>query len=125
MLAFLLIPETLLALFEQEGGDAALTAMGIPALRTICLCFLMAGCGITFSTVFQAVGKGTYSLVISLCRQLIVLIPSAWLLSEMTHNVNMVWWSFVIAELVSLMISLFFYRKVDRTMLARLDENKA
>lgn len=124
MLAFLLIPEVLLSLFEQAGGDAALTAMGVPALRTICLCFLMAGCGITFSTVFQAVGKGNYSLVISLCRQLIVLIPSAWILSMLTHNVQMVWWSFVIAELVSLVISLMFYRRVNRTMLMRLEKTE-
>ena len=118
------IPEVLLSLFEQAGGDAALTAMGVPALRTICLCFLMAGCGITFSTVFQAVGKGNYSLVISLCRQLIVLIPSAWILSMLTHNVQMVWWSFVIAELVSLVISLMFYRRVNRTMLMRLEKTE-
>lgn len=124
MLAFLLIPEVLLSLFEQAGGDAALTTMGVPALRTICLCFLMAGCGITFSTVFQAVGKGNYSLVISLCRQLIVLIPSAWILSMLTHNVQMVWWSFVIAELVSLVISLMFYRRVNRTMLMRLEKTE-
>ena len=124
MLAFLLIPEVLLSLFEQAGGDATLTAMGVPALRTICLCFLMAGCGITFSTVFQAVGKGNYSLVISLCRQLIVLIPSAWILSMLTHNVQMVWWSFVIAELVSLVISLLFYRRVNRTMLMRLEKTE-
>ena len=124
MLAFLLIPETLLSLFEQEGGDAALTAMGIPALRTICLCFLMAGGGITLSTVFQAVGKGSYSLIISLCRQLLVLIPSAWVLSELTHDVNSVWWSFVIAECVSLVISILFFRRVDRTMLMRLDAEK-
>ncbi|MBQ6527371.1 MAG: MATE family efflux transporter [Clostridia bacterium] len=124
MLAFLLIPETLLSLFEQEGGDAALTAMGIPALRTICMCFLMAGGGITLSTVFQAVGKGSYSLIISLCRQLLVLIPSAWMLSELTHDVNSVWWSFVIAECVSLVISILFFRRVDRTMLRRLDAEK-
>lgn len=124
MMAFLLIPETLLSLFEQEGGDAALTAMGIPALRTICMCFLMAGGGITLSTVFQAVGKGSYSLIISLCRQLLVLIPSAWMLSELTHDVNSVWWSFVIAECVSLVISILFFRRVDRTMLRRLDAEK-
>lgn len=124
MLAFLLIPETLLSLFEQEGGDAALTSMGIPALRTICMCFLMAGGGITLSTVFQAVGKGSYSLIISLCRQLLVLIPSAWMLSELTHDVNSVWWSFVIAECVSLVISILFFRRVDRTMLRRLDAEK-
>ena len=62
--------------------------------------------------------------MISLCRQLIVLIPSAWILSMLTHNVQMVWWSFVIAELVSLVISLMFYRRVNRTMLMRLEKTE-
>ena len=122
MAAFLIFPEALLSLFEKGGGDAAMTAMGVPALRTICLCFLFAGCGITLSTVFQAVGKGTYSLIISLCRQMIVLLPAAWLLSTMTHNVHAVWWAFPIAEVVSLFISLYFFRRVDRKLLRPLGD---
>ena len=122
MAAFLLFPEALLSLFEQEGGDAALTAMGVPALRTICWCFLPAAVGITLSTVFQAVGKGMYSLIISLCRQLVLLVPSAWLLSTLTHDVGAVWWSFVIAESMSLLICLLFFRRVDRTMLRPLGD---
>ena len=121
MLAFLVIPGALLSLFEQEGGDAALTAMGIPALRTISLCFLMAAVGITLSTVFQAVGKGSYSLIVSLCRQLLVLIPSAWLLSLIFGEVGAIWWSFVIAEGISMVISIALYRRVDRLLLKRLD----
>ena len=88
----------------------------------ICLCFLLAGGGITLSTVFQAVGKGTYSLIISLCRQLIVLLPAAWLLSTLTHNVQAVWWAFPIAEFVSFFISLYFYRRVDRKLLKPLGD---
>ena len=122
MAAFLLMPETLLALFEKAGGDAALTAMGVPALRTICMCFLPAAMGIILSTVFQALGKGVYSLIITLCRQLLLLVPAAWLLSTLTHNVNAIWWSFVIAEGFALVICLLFYRKVDRTMLKPLKE---
>ena len=68
MLAFLLIPEVLLSLFEQAGGDAALTAMGVPALRTICLCFLMAGCGITFSTVMTKLHQTICTLWVSMLR---------------------------------------------------------
>ena len=122
MILFLAFPEALLSLFEKSGGDAAMTAMGVPALRTICLCFLLAGGGITLSTVFQAVGKGTYSLIISLCRQLIVLLPAAWLLSTLTHNVQAVWWAFPIAEFVSFFISLYFYRRVDRKLLKPLGD---
>ena len=117
-LAFLLIPETLLGLFE--AGDAReLTAMGVVALRVISLSFLLAAVGITISTLFQAVGKGSYSLLMSLCRQLIVLLPAAWLLSK-TGNVDAVWWSFPIAELVSVAICLSLYRHVDKTMLQKL-----
>ncbi len=118
MLLFLLVPQALLSLFEAEGaGD--LTSMGVVALRVISLSFLMAAAGITLSTVFQAVGKGMYSLIMSLCRQLVVLIPSAYVLSHLL-GVNAVWWSFPIAEVVSLAICLGLYRSVDRNMLQKL-----
>lgn len=118
MVLFLLVPQVLLSLFEAEGaGD--LTSMGVIALRVISLSFLMAAAGITLSTVFQAVGKGMYSLIMSLCRQLVVLIPSAYLLSHWL-GVNTVWWSFPIAEIISLLICLVLYRKVDREMLQTL-----
>ena len=118
MLLFLAIPQVLLSLFEAEGaGD--LTAMGSVALRIICTHFLLAAAGITLSTVFQAVGKGLYSLIMSLCRQLVVLVPAAWLLSRL-GGVNAVWWAFPIAETVSLCICLALYRRVDRTMLQTL-----
>lgn len=118
MLAFLLVPQTLLSLFEA-GEASDLTAMGEVALRTICLSFLMAAVGITISTCFQAIGKGFYSLLMSLSRQLIVLLPSAWLLS-LSGNVNAVWWAFPIAEVVSLIICLSLYRHIDKTMLQKL-----
>ena len=107
MLAFLLIPELLISLFEA-GEATELTAMGVIALRTICTSFLMAAVGIMLSTVFQAVGKGFYSLVMSLSRQLVVLLPSAWILSRI-GGLNAIWWSFTIAEVVSLVISLIFF----------------
>ena len=117
-IAFLLIPETLLSLFE--AGDARdLTDMGVVALRVISLGFLLAAVGITISTLFQAVGKGMYSLRMSLCRQIIVLLPVAWLLSK-TGNVDAVWWSFPVAELFSVALCLLLYRRVDRNMLQKL-----
>lgn len=121
-LAFLLIPETLLSLFEAEGASD-LTAMGVVALRTICSHFILAAIGITLSTVFQAIGKGFYSLLMSLCRQLIVLLPAAWALSAL-GGLNAVWWSFPIAETVSLALCLTLFKKVDQTMLKPLAEQE-
>ena len=120
MLAFLLIPQVLLSLFES-GEASELTALGVVALRTICFHFPMAAVGITLSTVFQAVGKGFYSLVMSLCRQLLVLLPAAWILSRL-GGLNAIWWSFTIAEFVSLVLCLCFYRRVDRTLFKSLEE---
>ena len=119
-LAFLFIPQTLLSLFETNGASE-LTQMGVAALRIICSSFLLAAVGITLGTVFQAVGKGTYSLIMSLCRQLVVLLPSAWLLSRL-GGVNALWWSFAIAELVSVSICLMLFRKVDRKLFKPLGE---
>ena len=119
-LAFLLIPETLLGLFEAEGASD-LTAMGVVALRIISSHFILAAIGITLSTVFQAIGKGFYSLLMSLCRQLIVLLPAAWILSQL-GGVNAVWWCFPVAEAVSLALCLALFRKVDVRMLKPLGQ---
>ena len=67
---------------------------------------------------FQAVGRGVYSLIISLCRQLIVLLPAAWLLSRI--SLDAIWWSFLIAEAVSMTLSLIFFRKLDRETISRM-----
>lgn len=123
MLAFLLFPQALLSPFES-GEASDLTAIGVVALRIISSHFLLAAIGITLSTVFQAVGKGVYSLIMSLSRQLIVLVPAAWVLSRL-GGLNAVWWSFLTAEAVSLMICLALYRRVDRQLLAPLDAEDA
>lgn len=120
MAAFLLIPEVLLSLFEAEGASD-LTAMGVVALRIISSHFILAAIGITLSTVFQAIGKGFYSLLMSLCRQLIVLLPAAWILSQL-GGVNAVWWCFPVAEAVSLTLCLALFRKVDVRMLRPLGQ---
>ena len=73
--------------------------------------------GIVLSSVFQALGNGVYSLIISVCRQLVVLIPMAWLLSR-TGNVNMVWWAFLIAEVVSTTLSLVFMARINKNIIA-------
>ena len=119
MLLFLFAPNTLMGLFDSSE-DGELIALGRGALQTICLCFLPAAAGITLSTVFQAVGKGMYSLIMSLCRQIVVLLPAAWLLAKI--SLNAVWWAFPIAEVVSLTICLFFFVRCNRRLLRPLDQ---
>ena len=121
---FQLIPGTLMSFFESGESVSevtrAMTRLGIPALRTISLHFLIASVGICLSNVFQAIGKGTYSLIISLCRQLFVLLPAAWILKEIFGTVDAVWWSFLIAETVSATLSWLLYRRVDREIISKL-----
>ena len=68
--------------------------------------------GIVSSTLFQAVGRGVYSLIVSLMRQLVVLVPAAWVLARITGEVNAVWWAFPIAEVFSLIASIFLFRRL-------------
>lgn len=123
-LIFLLFPGQLMSVFEGEeaAASSSLQAIGVTAMRTICLHFMIAAVGITLSNVFQAVGRGMYSLVVSLCRQLLVLLPAAWLLSRI--SLNAVWWAFLIAECVSMTLCLIFYRRCDRAMIAVLPDGK-
>jgi len=136
MVLFLAVPEFLMGVFET-GETAAKTAedladeakfgtmveIGSVALRVISSHFLLAAAGITLSTVFQAVGKGTYSLIMSLCRQLVVLLPAAYLLS--TISLNAIWWAFLIAEAASLTICLILFIRCDRMLLRPLEEHQA
>ena len=124
LLLFQVFPGVLMSLFESGDSTSevtqAMTRMGVVALRTVSLHFPIAVIGITLSNVFQAIGKGTYSLIISLCRQLLVLLPSAWLLKLLFGTVDAVWWAFLIAEAFSAVLSIFFYRRVDRQIISRL-----
>ena len=123
MALFLLIPETLMGFFASENqADAkALVEMGSVALRTICLSFPLAAVGIALSASLQSLGVGIYSTISSLCRQLVVLLPVAWLLS-LTGQVNNVWWAFPIAEVFSLMVILFLYRRIYKNKVKPLYE---
>ena len=102
------IPETLLSLFNASPD---MMSIGVPALRIIAFHFIFAGISIVCSAVFQAIGKGVYSLLTSLIRQLIVLLPCAYILS-LISNIDLIWLSFPIAELFSITISLLLLRKV-------------
>ena len=115
-LTFEFIPHILLSMFNPSKS---MLAMGTIALRIIALHFPLAAIGIVFGSIFQAFGKSFYSLMVSLGRQLIVLIPAAYLLS-FTRNVNNVWWAFIIAEVVSLMLSLMFFKKLYRDEIENL-----
>ena len=101
------------------AASDAMLAIGVPAMRIICLHFLLAGASIVLSSVFQALGNGIFSLIVSVCRQLFVLLPAAWLLAQ-TGNVNNVWWAFFIAEIVSILMSLAFYARINKTTIAPL-----
>ena len=114
--AFQFAPGQVLSIFAASD---AMLAIGIPAMRIICLHFLLAGVSIVLSSVFQALGNGIFSLTVSVCRQLFVLLPAAWLLAQ-TGNVNNVWWAFLIAEVVSILMSLAFYARINKTTIAPL-----
>ncbi len=113
LLAFQLIPQVFLSIFMSEGASGDMLSIGVPALRIISLSFVFAGFGIVCSSVFQALGHGVLSLLVSLVRQLIVLLPVAFVLSR-TLGLDAVWWSFPIAELFSVVLSALFLRRVHR-----------
>lgn len=104
LLVFQLFPARLLGIFNASSG---MLEIGVTALRIISLSFAFAGFAIVTSSVCQALGKSVYSMFTSIGRQLVVLIPSAYLLS-LSGNVSAVWWAFPIAEIVSLMLSVTF-----------------
>jgi len=93
--------------------------IGVPALRIIALCFVLAGFCIITISVFQAIGNPMHSFIVSVCRQLVVLIPVAWLLSK-TGILNIVWFAFPIAELISVVMCAYFLRKT----MKKVDLNK-
>lgn len=117
MLIFLTVPEMLLMLFNATDE---ILAIGVPALRIISLCFVMAAVGILFSTLFQALGLGINSLIISLLRQIVILLPAAYLLSKI--SLDAVWYAFPIAEGVSLVASIVLYRFVYKSRIRDLEK---
>ena len=118
---FQLAPATLLSLFD---ASAEMTAIGIPALRIISISFLLAGFCIIAGSVCQAIGNPMYSMVVSVCRQLVVLLPAAWLLAQ-TGRLELVWWSFPIAEIASVTLSAIFLRRTMRAVEAEISARKA
>ncbi len=111
------IPGILLKLFDASDN---MIIIGTPALRIIAVHFPIASVCIVLGSVFQAFAKSHYSLVVSLGRQLVVLIPAAWLLS-LLGNINYVWFAFPIAEIVSLTITLIYFRRIKKNIIDTLD----
>ena len=106
LLVFQLIPKQLLLMFDASD---AMLGIGAPALRIMSLAFVFAGVGIASSSACQAFGYSVYSMLISIARQIVVLIPAAYLLS-LAGVLRNVWFAFPIAEVVSLLLSLMFLR---------------
>lgn len=120
LLVMEVIPAQLIGLFN---ATPELLEIGVPALRIICLSFCFAGYCIVVGSVFQALGNGVYSMIVSIARQLCVLLPVAYLLS-LSGNVNLIWWSFPIAELVSVGMSTFFLRRIYKKVICHIGEGK-
>ena len=118
---FEIAPGALLSFFDASEN---MLAIGAPALRIIALSFILAGFCIIAGSVCQAIGNPFYSLIVSVCRQLVVLLPVAWLLSQ-TGNLTLVWLAFPIAELMSLTLSIIFLRKTLRMADAAMASGKA
>lgn len=115
-----IFPKQLMGFFN---ATPELIKIGVPALRTICLSFIFAGFCIVVGSVFQALGNGVYSMVVSVARQLCVLLPVAYLLS-LSGNVNLIWWSFPIAELMSVGMSTYFLRKIYKKVIDHIGERQ-
>ena len=114
--AFQIFPKTLLGIFNAS------VEVGVPALRTISISFMLAGFSIVSISTCQALGKSIYSLIVSVARQLVVLIPTAYLLS-LSGNVNTVWWAFPIAELVGCTCCIIFVNIVLRKTAGKNPKN--
>ena len=104
---------------------AEFLAIGCSALRTISWAFLVAGFCVVLSSVFQALGTGLYATIVSLARQLLVLLPVAYLLS-LSGRLELVWWSFPIAEVASILVTALLLLRIYRQKLKPIiQEQKA
>ncbi len=113
---FQLFPDQLLGIFKPSE---TFLALGKSALRIVSIHFPIAAVGIALGASFQALGNGIYSTITSLCRQLVALLPAAYLLS-LTGDVHAVWWSFPFAEVVSLIVSLILFSRIYRRKIRTL-----
>ena len=118
MIAVQIFPVQMLSIFSASSD---MIRMGVPALRTISISFIFAGICIICSSFFQALGSSIYSMLVSFVRQIIFLVPCAYIFSK-TGNVNLVWWAWPIAELASVALSVFFFIRVRKKKFAFMEQ---
>lgn len=116
VLLFQTLPEVLLGFFD---ASETMLHIGVPALRVISLSFLFAAIGIACSSAFQALGYAVYSMIMSIVRQLVVLLPVAYFIS-LRGDVRLVWWAFPIAETVAIIACGFFMTHVYKTVISKI-----
>ena len=119
-LLFRLIPDRLLLIFNT--GDASLLTYGVPALKIIAWHYLLAWFCIIGGTVYQSLGNGIYSLIVSVARQLVVLIPAAYILAKI-GGLDLIWWSFPIAELMSFVVNVYFMWRINRDIISKVGDD--
>lgn len=112
------IPDQLLLLFDASED---MLEIGVPALRIMCTSYVFAGFSVIASGMFQGLGKGVYSLTLSVIRQLVILIPAAYLLS-LTGELIAVWFSFPIAEVAAIIVTLFFLKRTLKNLDRMIEE---
>ena len=115
---FEFIPQVLLGMFSASDD---MLQIGVPALRIIGVHFLIAWFCIIVGTVFQALGKAVFSMIVSIMRQLVVLIPAAYILSKL-GGLHAVWWAFPIAEVISFTVSTLFLIRINRTIISKIPD---
>ena len=119
LVIFQTMPDKLLMMFS---ASETMLAIGVPALRTISLSFLLAGFCIAAGSVFQALGKSIYSMYVSVARQLVVLLPAAYALSRL-GRVELVWWAIPIAELMSLAMTVVCMIHINKNIISKIGKN--
>lgn len=115
---FQIAPKLLLMMFKPSED---FLAIGIPALRTMAIIFPFAGLSIVVTSLFQSVGRAYYSLIVSLIRQIIIIVPTGYILSHY-FKLKGVWWAFPLAEIGALVMVTIFYKEIDRNILKKLGE---
>ena len=118
LVIFQIMPATLIRMFNDSPD---MIAIGVPALRIISISFIFAGAGIISSSVFQALGNGLYSLIMSVVRQIVFIVPVAYVFA-LTIGLDAVWFSFPIAEISSILLAVFFLKKTYDRQLKELPE---
>lgn len=114
---FMIFPSQLLAIFN---ANEEVLALGIPALRIVSLCFIGASVGIILSNTYQSVGNGLYSLIVSILRQAVIILPFAFIMSKF-WGVTAVWMSFPVSEYIATSVSIVLMVRVYRTKIKDLD----